>query len=162
VADAMWTDQPKVGLCIMTADCLPVFIADSNARIVAMVHGGWRSLVGGIIQKLSANFDDRALKLRAWIGPGISFASYPVGSELRDEICSAYGDKIAFQVCREHKGAMHADLSLLTQHCLAEADIEYCGVSSTCNYLDKRFYSHRRASLNAKPTGRMASVIWIK
>ncbi len=161
-ADALWTDRPKVGLCIMTADCLPIFITDSRAQVVALVHGGWRSLAGGIIQKLSTHFAGRALALRAWIGPGISFASYPVGSQLYDEIYAAYGEKLASQVCREHKGALHADLALLARYCLSEAAIEYCGVSSACNYLDSRFYSHRRASVNATSTGRMASVIWIR
>jgi len=162
VADALWTDQPNVGLCIMTADCLPIFIADDSARVVAMVHGGWRSLVGGILQKLKTVLAGKALSLRAWIGPGISFESYPVGIELRGKISSSYGEQVAASVCREHAGALHADLAALTAHCLEEAGIEYCGQSTACTYLDTRFYSHRRASTTEHTTGRMVSVIWVK
>jgi len=162
VADALWTDQRNVGLCIMTADCLPIFVADAEARIVAMVHGGWRSLVGGILQKLAGRIATNKLKLRAWIGPGISFESYPVGIELRNAIALNFGDEVASLVCREFNGALHADLVTLTMVCLEAAGIEYCGKSAACTYSDTRFFSHRRIVTPLMATGRIASVIWIK
>ena len=162
VADALWTDRPDVGLCIMTADCLPIFVADVDTRVVAMVHGGWRSLAGGILQNLAAELATRKLTLRAWIGPGIAFESYPVGMELRNEISRRYGEEVASTVCRENAGTLHADLATLAAHCLEDAGMEYCGKSAVCTFRDPRFYSHRRTFATAKATGRMASVIWIK
>lgn len=158
-ADALWTDQKQVALCILTADCLPIFISDHQGQVVAMVHGGWRSLVGGIIQNVASALAASSQKLVGWTGPGISFLNYPIGTELRDEIRTAYGEKIAQQVCRSKAGNLHADLGLLAKCCMLEAGIHFCGQSALCSFADTRFFSYRRSP---SETGRMASVIWIR
>ncbi|MBV1907624.1 MAG: peptidoglycan editing factor PgeF [Pseudomonadales bacterium] len=168
VADALWTDQKRIGLCIMTADCLPIFVSDRLGRVVAMVHGGWRSLIGGILQNLaqtlSVELGNSRLALKAWIGPSISFSNYPVGEEILTQIAAAYGSDLAKHVCRKHAKGLHADLLALAAWCLQDANIDYIGNSGLCNYADQQFYSYRRSRRENSEleTGRMASVIWLK
>src|SRR5690349_21651384 len=49
-ADAMVTRQPNVALGIITADCAPILLADSQAGVVGAAHAGWRGAVAGVIE----------------------------------------------------------------------------------------------------------------
>jgi Multi-copper polyphenol oxidoreductase laccase len=43
-ADGLMTDEPGILLGVMTADCIPVLVADPVHRAVAAFHAGWRGL----------------------------------------------------------------------------------------------------------------------
>src|SRR5437867_1870180 len=47
--DALATSSPRVGLVILTADCVPVALADPAADLLAVVHAGWRGVAAGVI-----------------------------------------------------------------------------------------------------------------
>ncbi len=84
--DALITDQPGLWLCVRTADCLPILIADSRARAVAAVHAGWRGTAGGIVTRtvaaLNQRYGSRPSDLVAAIGPGIGGCCFEVGPEV--------------------------------------------------------------------------------
>ena len=46
-ADASYTAEADVVLCIQTADCLPVLLWSDDASEVAAVHAGWKGLQNG-------------------------------------------------------------------------------------------------------------------
>jgi copper oxidase (laccase) domain-containing protein len=50
-ADAVWTDEPGFACAVMTADCLPVILADVEGQCVAAAHCGWRGLAGDILKR---------------------------------------------------------------------------------------------------------------
>lgn len=83
--DALVTDLPGAVLAIQTADCTPVFLVDPNARVIGLIHAGWRGTHSRITEKtvakmksLGANPDD----ITAWIGPLASVCCYEVSTEL--------------------------------------------------------------------------------
>ena len=45
-ADAMVTKIPGIALGILTADCVPILLADPVAGVIGAAHAGWRSAVG--------------------------------------------------------------------------------------------------------------------
>src|SRR5690606_7184535 len=47
-ADAAVTARPGRVLAIMTADCLPVIIADGAGTVLGAAHAGWRGLAAGV------------------------------------------------------------------------------------------------------------------
>ncbi|MEK0435914.1 MAG: peptidoglycan editing factor PgeF, partial [Pseudomonadota bacterium] len=49
-ADACIATQAGVVCAIMTADCMPVLLADSRGCVVGAAHAGWRGLAGGVLQ----------------------------------------------------------------------------------------------------------------
>lgn len=85
-ADGMLTDAPGVVLGIMTADCVPVLIADTRLRAVAALHAGWRGTAAGIVQAgvaaMREEFGSRAEDLIAAVGPAIGPCCYTVGEEV--------------------------------------------------------------------------------
>jgi YfiH family protein len=68
-ADAVWSDEPGFACAVMTADCLPIVLADIEGRCVAAVHGGWRGLAGGILKRTVEAMPVDADRLFAWLGP---------------------------------------------------------------------------------------------
>ena len=45
------TAEPGLLLAILTADCLPILIADARQRVVAAIHAGWRGTLKRIAEK---------------------------------------------------------------------------------------------------------------
>ncbi len=83
-ADALVTRVPGMALGILTADCAPVLLADSEARVIGAAHAGWRGALEGVIESAVAAMEDlgaSAPRIRAAIGPCIARISYEVGPE---------------------------------------------------------------------------------
>ena len=49
-ADAMVTVRPDIALGIITADCAPVLLADTEAGVAGAAHAGWRGAAAGVIE----------------------------------------------------------------------------------------------------------------
>ncbi|MEL7297528.1 MAG: peptidoglycan editing factor PgeF [Pseudomonadota bacterium] len=157
-ADGAVTRDKDRPLAIMTADCLPILLAATDASVVGAVHAGWRGLLDGVIVNTVAAMDHTPGKVMAWIGPGISQAAFEVGDDVRDAFVAA--DHVATNCfVPNDNGRWQADLKML-----ALLELRNCGVqrvtdSGLCTYGDAtRFFSHRRSA----PCGRMASLIWIR
>lgn len=85
--DALVTGQTGLPIAVLTADCLPVFLADPHRRAVAIVHAGWRGLHQKIITKavgvLAKEFSVFPEELCAALGPAIRSCCYEVGEEFK-------------------------------------------------------------------------------
>lgn len=98
--DGMVTDVPGVVLAILTADCLPVIMADAKRRAVGVFHAGWRGTVKRIVEKgvgeMHRWFGADPRDLKAAIGPGIRSCCYEVGPEVRSafEAQFSYGSSL--------------------------------------------------------------------
>ena len=79
-ADAVVTDQKKLPIGILTADCVPILIYD-NKKIIAAIHAGWKGAYKGIINKVIKFMIKKGCKRKniyAAIGPCISQKNYNV------------------------------------------------------------------------------------
>ena len=92
--DALYTRDPNLLLGILTADCVPVLIADRRTRAVAAFHAGWRGTVARIVERgigtLRRDFNSRPQDLIAAIGPSIGACCFAVGEEVRDQFESQF------------------------------------------------------------------------
>ena len=166
VADAAVTSVPGVVLAILTADCLPVVIADMQGRAVGVVHAGWRGLAAGIlentIQALRARLPSGAL-LRAWIGPAISQAVFEVGADVYTAFCESYPDNQQFFVARDMPDTVSerkwlADLPGLARQRMHRAGLRYIECSGWCTLRQPELFFSYRGTVR---TGRMATLAWI-
>ena len=92
--DALITSRPDILLAILTADCVPVLVADTRRRVVAAFHAGWRGTLARIVERgigtLRFQFGSRPKDLIAAIGPGIGACCYSVGEEVRFDFESQF------------------------------------------------------------------------
>jgi YfiH family protein len=82
--DGLWTDEPRVPLLAMSADCLPIAIVRTEGpRALAVLHAGWRGLSEGVVSEgVKALGADSTQSLAAVIGPAIGPCCYEVGPEV--------------------------------------------------------------------------------
>lgn len=156
VADAAVARARAQVCAILTADCLPVLLCDSDGTIVAAAHAGWRGLAGGVLSATVAAMSIPASRLLAWLGPAIEPPAFEVGGEVRDQFLARNARHVhAFE--QNARGRWQADLCLLTRAELQSLGVEKIYGGGFRTFGDsERFYSYRRD----KQTGRMASLIW--
>ena len=87
--DALFTREPGVLLCVQTADCVPILLADTRNRAVAAVHAGWRGTLRRIAAKtlgrMQMEFGTRPQDVIVALGPCIGRCRYEVGPEVARE-----------------------------------------------------------------------------
>jgi len=142
---------------VMTADCLPIVLADRAGTRVGVAHAGWRGLVGGVVEATVTRLGCDPQALLAWLGPAIGAAAFEVGVEVREAFVSrSQGMSAGFEP--NARGRFQADLYGLARQVLATAGVISVHGGGWCTHTDAdRFFSFRRDGT----TGRMATLAWL-
>ena len=147
--DGSYTTKASALLSQTTADCASVILADTNAKVAAVVHGSWHTLNANIIYELVAKIKQipGTGEIIAGIGPMICKNCYEFGSEAKDLFNNTYlaasGDK--YLVDLKQMVIDQLELSGVTE--IDDLDV--------CTLEDARFFSHRRSGANS---GRMITL----
>jgi hypothetical protein len=162
-ADALVTDRPDLALGIVTADCVPVLLADPEAGVIGAAHAGWKGALAGVIQATVAAMEklgaDRG-RIAAAVGPCIARKSYEVDDGLFRRFAEAEpADEHFFTPGRE--GHYQFDLEAYVLSRLGQAGVTRAEALGLDTYADPdRFFSFRRATHEGEPTyGRQLSLI---
>jgi purine-nucleoside/S-methyl-5'-thioadenosine phosphorylase / adenosine deaminase len=139
--DALWTDAPDVTIVVLTADCLPIVLADPEGRRVGVVHAGWKGLLAGVIGAAVKDMAG-AEGLVAYVGPSIGPCCYEVGPEVAGPAADALGD-----VVRTGDGKPRLDLWAGSLIALARAGVKEVWPAALCTRCERhRFFSNRAGS----------------
>ena len=136
-ADGLWTDERGLPLLALAADCLPIALAQANGSrpALAVLHAGWRGLLGGIAASGVAAVGGGLVS--AAIGPGIGPCCYDVGEEVAARFRRAFGLGLAQDGRLDLWSA--AERALRAAGCVRVDRVDVC---TACN--PDRFFSHRR------------------
>ena len=92
--DGLITGVEGVLLGVLTADCVPVLVADTRTHAVAAFHAGWRGTVARIVERgigmMQLRYGSRPKDLVAAIGPAIGPCCFAVGEEVLSEFESQF------------------------------------------------------------------------
>lgn len=162
-ADALVTDRPGLLLGILTADCVPVLLADTTAGVIGAAHAGWKGALGGVtdatIEAMVSLGADRD-RIVAAIGPCIARASYEVDNGFAARF--AEDDPANERFFSPGKPAhQQFDLEAYVAHRIAHAGVATVEMLGLDTYADPaRFFSYRRATHLGEPDyGRQISLI---
>ena len=149
-ADGLWTDEPGLPILAMSADCLPIAIARTEAvSAVCVLHAGWRGLLTGIVEVGAGTLGRNALT--AAIGPGIGPCCYEVG----EEVAAPFRERFGEDVVREGR----LDLWTSAERALREAGVEHVRRLDRCTACEpETFFSHRR---DRGRTGRQGVIAYV-
>ncbi|MFA7463645.1 MAG: peptidoglycan editing factor PgeF [Syntrophales bacterium] len=89
--DGIVTSSTGIALCIKTADCVPVLLADPVKKIIGAVHAGWRGTAARIVQKavlvMQREYSCRPENILASEGPAIGPCCYEVDESVIRAMC---------------------------------------------------------------------------
>jgi polyphenol oxidase len=155
-ADAMFTDQPGLALCVQVADCVPVLVADPVARIAGAAHAGREGMVAGVVPALVAAMTAAGAspaRMRAITGPAICGGCYEVPAELQARVAAAVPEAS----CQTTAGTPGLDIPAGVRSQLALAGVGWVTADRRCTRESAELYSYRRDGT----TGRSAGLIWL-
>lgn len=160
-ADAAVTTLRGRPLAIMTADCLPVVLADGAGTVLGVAHAGWRGLAAGVLERTLESMRHRrpaASDWRAWLGPAIGQPAFEVGEDVYAAFVDREPGAAACFVRWPGSGRWHADLAGLARRRLEAAGVSRVEASNECTYRQaERYFSYRRDAR----TGRQATLAWL-
>lgn len=163
VGDAIVTKTPGIGLTMVVGDCFPIVLFDPKTMTIAMIHGGWRSLLQNIIDltvKELQHFDYHCSvqNLTAWIGPGLRKDS----NVLQDEPLQFTFPQWETYVQHARKGYSIDLVQFITDRLLAnQVTPDHIFDSGIDTYADpNHFFSHRRSVMAGDDDGRFIVAVW--
>jgi len=157
-ADAAVAHAPDIVCAVRIADCMPVFLCDTEGRHVGVAHAGWRGLSGGVLERTVAALGVPPAALMAFLGPAIGPDAFEVGEDVLTAFTAP--DPQAAEAFRPLRpGKWLADLYALARRRLHRAGVSRIHGGGLCTVsAPERFYSYRRDRV----TGRMAACIWLR
>lgn len=162
-ADYLLTQEKKIGIGIMTADCLPIILYDSKQHAAAAVHAGRRGALAGIadnaVRHMTRLYGTQPEDLSVFFGPCIKKCCYHIGQEVADQIAQ---DQHADQVLQVQEQAILFDLPAYNRLRLESMGIPDHGFNTAynlCTACDPLYWSYRR---DGQQAGRQMTVIALK
>lgn len=157
-ADACIARHRAAVCVVMTADCLPVLLCDTQGSVVGAAHAGWKGLAAGVIEATVQAMDVAPENIMVWLGPAISQNEFEVGDEVRAAFV-AIQPQAASAFIPGRNGKWFADLCALARLRLNALGITAIYGGGYCTYREReRFFSYRRDGA----TGRMGTFIWLE
>ena len=154
--DGVVTATPGLALAVLTADCVPVLLADPEAGVVGAVHAGRvGARVGVVPAALSAMVAAGASidRIEVLLGPSVCGDCYEVPAAMRDDVEA----HLPGSATKTRTGTPGIDLRAGLWRQLADAGVAKIGLDPRCTVEDHTLFSHRREGT----TGRLAAITWM-
>ncbi|OGU01154.1 MAG: hypothetical protein A2085_02315 [Gemmatimonadetes bacterium GWC2_71_10] len=136
-ADGHATRQRGVMLAVTVADCVPIYLAASDATVAALLHAGWRGVAAGMLEAGVTTITERTgvppSALAVHCGVAICGKCYEVGPEV---VAGVLGRRAAGPERLDLRGALAARAAAL-----GISDVSASPWCTSCH--QDRFYSHR-------------------
>ena len=163
-ADAVITNQKKIPIAVLTADCVPILLHDNQKNMIAAIHAGWKGALKGIIKKV-INFMIKkgcnVNNITAAIGPCIRQKSYNVKLDfVKKFVKKDANNKIFF---KKKKNIIYFDLPSFVKSQLKSKKITNIDTINIDTFNKKNNFFSARYSLRSKHDdyGRNISIIMI-
>lgn len=155
--DALVTATPGLALAVVTADCVPVLMADARAGVLGAAHAGRVGAADGVVLRtLEAMLalGAHAVDISVLLGPAVSGLNYEVPQQMADDVES----RLPGSRTTTPAGTPALDLRAGIARQLIGAGVTAIDIDPRCTFADENLFSHRRCA----PTGRLASLVWMQ
>lgn len=149
--DGLATNETEVPLYTSYADCVPLLFFDSEKKVVAMAHSGWRGTAARIGEKMirfmEEEYGSRAENIIAAIGPSICRNCYEVSEDVAQAFRKTFLPEQLTQIFDEKgQGKYQLDLWEANRIILTEAGIlpNHLDITDLCTCCNSdKLFSHR-------------------
>jgi YfiH family protein len=154
--DAIVTTRRGLALAVLTADCVPVLLADPVAGIAAAAHAGRPGMIAGVVPAALRAMTDLGAepsRIVARTGPTVCGRCYEVPEAMRAEVSAiepaAYAETSWGTPAVDVSAGVHAQLERLGVCDRAQSPV--------CTLESEDHFSYRRD----RTTGRLAGYVWL-
>ena len=156
--DALITRVPNKMLMTCFADCVPVLLFDTQNKIVASIHSGWKGTIKQIakntVEYMQEKYNSNSEDIIAVIGPSIGPCCFEVKEDVKKQFVEIFGEQVAV----DNKIDLGKANKLQLLNCgLKEENIECMDICTCCN--NDKFYSYRKGDIEQ---GRFSAFIVLK
>jgi YfiH family protein len=154
--DALATTRTDLTLGVLTADCVPVLLADPVAGVVAAAHAGRPGMTAGIataVMETMITLGADPDRTTAVLGPAVCGKCYEVPAALRDEVAAAEPAAHA----ETSWGTPAVDVAAGVRAQLLRAGVRAVEGPAACTLESADHFSYRRDRI----TGRLAGYVWL-
>ena len=154
--DAIVTTRRGLALAVLTADCVPVLLADPVAGVAAAAHAGRPGMIAGVVPAALRAMTERGAdpsRIVARTGPTVCGRCYEVPEAMRAEVSAvepaAYAETSWGTPAVDVGAGVHAQLERL--------GVRDRQQSPVCTLESHDHFSYRRD----RTTGRLAGYVWL-
>ncbi|MFC9130342.1 peptidoglycan editing factor PgeF [Streptomyces sp. NPDC057099] len=154
--DAIVTVKRGLALAVLTADCVPVLLADPVAGIVAAAHAGRPGMIAGVVPaalRAMTELGAEPARIVARTGPTVCGRCYEVPEAMRAEVSAvepaAYAETSWGTPAVDVSAGVHAQLERLGVRDRARSPV--------CTLESDDHFSYR----GDRTTGRLAGYVWL-
>lgn len=154
--DALVTTRADLTLGVLTADCVPVLLADPVAGVVAAAHAGRPGMAAGIataVIEMMITLGADPGRTTAVLGPAVCGKCYEVPDSLRAEVAAAEAAAYA----ETSWGTPAVDVAAGVRAQLLRAGVGAVEGPAACTLESADHFSYRRDRV----TGRLAGYVWL-
>ncbi|MFV0626225.1 MAG: peptidoglycan editing factor PgeF [Alphaproteobacteria bacterium] len=147
--DGLVTDKKNVILCLRTADCAPVLLADWENGIVGAAHAGWRGALRGVIENTINLMIEKGAKIEnisAAVGPCLLEKSFDAGQDMVDQFAEKNADFVKY--FKPFQDKFKFDSKSFILDVLKKYPLKSTTFSDIDTYTDKNYFSYRRSGHN--------------
>ena len=141
----MITNEKDIILATTNADCILFLLYDTENKVIANVHSGWRGTVQRIaiktVQKMQKEFNSKPENIICCICPSIRKCHFEVGKEVKEIFQDEFKDIDLDKVIEEtkpkekwHIDTIEINKILLKRLGLKEENIIDSKICSVCNH----------------------------
>ena len=155
--DALVTRTPRLALAVVTADCVPVLLADARAGVIGAAHAGRLGAANGVVLRTLEEMITQGAHVQdvsVLLGPSVSGPNYEVPEEMAAEVEA----RLPGSRTTTSRGTPGLDLKAGIARQLRDAGVTAIDIEPRCTAADPALFSHRRDN----PTGRLASLVWME
>jgi purine-nucleoside/S-methyl-5'-thioadenosine phosphorylase / adenosine deaminase len=149
-ADGIVTATRGLALCIFTADCAPILMADPSQGVIGALHAGWRGTLANIasegVRAMIAK-GGRVPEIRVALGPSIGLCCFEVASDLAREFAARTALRPE-EWCQGGRGKAYLDLRRILSRQFLDCGIpaSHISLDGPCTKCEKRRYFSRRGA----------------
>lgn len=152
-ADALVSMSPTACLAVLTADCASIALA-STEGVFGAVHAGWRGLVGGVVEAVTAAMRSLgATDITGALGPCIHRECYEFSEPDLATVAHRYGPSVRASTA---SGMPALDLPAAVAAALSQSAVRQVDGIDRCTACAAGSFSHRKHL----DVGRQALLVW--
>ncbi len=151
--DGLVTNVPNIPLITFYADCVPLFFYDTENKVIAMAHSGWKGTVAKtgrkMIEYMASEYGSKAENIICAVGPSICQDCYEVSEDVALEFENNFSkEQYNDFIINKGNGKYQLDLHKANRYILLDAGVleENLDVTDICTCCNPEFLFSHRAS----------------